>query len=141
MNSVQKMECIEARHAWCDASIYEVPPGWLDLVDDLLCRVKVSLTEADRGAVRVSLKEKFGELRASWSYARFSDEDGDADLLCSSEGIAEIERITDEYEEMSHKVCQVCGGPAETMSNRGWMATVCAEHLEGRRKVNAYHGD
>ncbi len=88
----------------------QIGKGWLPLVVAL----DVVLAEKYPDYTINQCKEKFGGLRF---YAGGIDEDG--------------QRIINEYENESFKICDVCGKPGETIPlGRGWMATRCKEHAE-----------
>lgn len=78
-----------------------------DLRDDLL---RTGYLEEFR---ITQIKEKYGELRFYVSAAHHSTYD-----------------IIHRYEKLSHKVCMICGNPAELKWVNGWADTICDECWE-----------
>lgn len=66
----------------------------------------------DSRMVVVQVKEKFGGLRF---YAHSYTE--------------EARKLIDEAEDKSFTICETCGGEGKTQSPRGWLITMCDEHL------------
>lgn len=96
-----------------------VPEGWKDIVletDEMLAHI-------DPDYEIQQIKEKFGTLR----YYFYS-----ANSLSSIEGKI-MYAIASAAEAKSSNLCQECGKYGETLSDRGWVATLCREHRdEGR---------
>jgi hypothetical protein len=102
--------------------------GWYDLLDSLCYRISVHCTaqntryivETDKyefvlegdpeymQVVAAQIKEKMGELR-------FYTDGGDA----TTEGMIQM------AEQMSTRICELCGSPAKTSRDSGWWHTTC----------------
>lgn len=114
--------------AYCGA---DCPDGWKDLVLDLLDKLK--------GKCKIAqIKEKFALLTV------YVDPlDGPHEESFPSRfpfGTEEIEKLIDEAQEASAKICMVCGAPGNRGSD-GWITVLCELHrqerIEERRKWQA----
>jgi hypothetical protein len=81
--------------------------GWFDLID------KLSEKLEPMGIVAAQVKEKFGGLRF---YINPSD----------SDTIIKAQKLIQEAESKSFKICERCGKPGKT-GGRGWIRTLCDE--------------
>ena len=106
----------------------ECNDGWYDLLDSLCYRISIHCTaqntryivETDKyefvvegdpeymQVVAAQIKEKMGELR-------FYTDGGDA----TTEGMIQM------AEQMSTRICELCGSPAKTSRDSGWLHTTC----------------
>ena len=106
----------------------ECNDGWYDLLDSLCYRISIHCTaqntryivETDKyefvvegdpeymQVVAAQIKEKMGELR-------FYTDGGDA----TTEGMIQM------AEQMSTRICELCGSPAKTSRDSGWFHTTC----------------
>ena len=106
----------------------ECNDGWYDLLDTLCYRISMHchaentryIIETDKyefieegdpeymQVVAAQVKEKLGELR-------FYTDGGDA----TTEGMIQM------AEQMSTRICELCGSPAKTSRDSGWMHTTC----------------
>jgi hypothetical protein len=92
--------------------------GWRDVLERLCFRIEAALQESETfGFVRI--KQKFGVLRVDWR-AEVPDE--------TSVGIREAVNLA---AARSACTCEVCGADGRLYSERGWLATRCAEHAAG----------
>lgn len=85
-----------------------VGPGWKVLVDIL-----VNLCKKEKVSIH-QVKEKFGGLRF---YA-----DSTSDKVNSAIEAAEV---------LSYYICEECGKPG-SLSNFGWIKTLCPEHMKNK---------
>ena len=106
----------------------ECNDGWYDLLDSLCYRISIHCTaqntryivETDKyefvvegdpeymQVVAAQVKEKMGELR-------FYTDGGDV----TTEGMIQM------AEQMSTRICELCGSPAKTSRDSGWLHTTC----------------
>lgn len=114
-----KFDYIKAIHDCSDRLIkkykidnLEVPPGWGDLVDQVLLQVYV----LDPNIYISQIKEKFGGLRIYY--------------VTESKKEKELEKVVSEAEKKSYEVCQICGKPGRPAKFGSWTMTVCDYHLE-----------
>lgn len=91
-------------------------PGWFDLITDLDTRLK----RLSPDYVLEQCKSKYGGLRY---YARPADAD-DIDLQMT------FNEIIREAEDQSTSICEECGGPAQQVTLRGWIRTLCDMHTQ-----------
>lgn len=110
-----------------ESSQSDLPDGWVNLVDELCCKLttllvesyaKYPLNEEDNmiGITIDQIKEKFGGLRF---YCSFLTED--ADLW------GKATDIINEYENRSYSVCQVTGKPGTQCSVGRQVITLCED--------------
>jgi hypothetical protein len=112
----------------CMAHGIQCNDGWYDLLDSLCYRISVHcmaqntryIVETDKyefvlegdpeymQVVAAQIKEKMGELR-------FYTDGGDA----TTEGMIQM------AEQMSTRICELCGSPAKTSRDSGWFHTTC----------------
>ena len=112
----------------CMAHGIQCNDGWYDLLDSLCYRISIHCTaqntryivETDKyefvvegdpeymQVVAAQIKEKMGELR-------FYTDGGDA----TTEGMIQM------AEQMSTRICELCGSPAKTSRDSGWLHTTC----------------
>ena len=112
----------------CMAHGIQCNDGWYDLLDSLCYRISIHCTaqntryivETDKyefvvegdpeymQVVAAQIKEKMGELR-------FYTDGGDA----TTEGMIQM------AEQMSTRICELCGSPAKTSRDSGWFHTTC----------------
>ena len=112
----------------CMAHGIQCNDGWYDLLDSLCYRISMYcmaqntryIVETDKyefvlegdpeymQVVAAQIKEKMGELR-------FYTDGGDA----TTEGMIQM------AEQMSTRICELCGSPAKTSRDSGWFHTTC----------------
>ena len=105
--------------AYCGA---DCPDGWKNLVLDLLDKLK--------GKCKIAqIKEKFG-LLVVYTDPISTDQAG-------FDAVNEADKLIDEAQEASSKICEVCGAPGNRGSD-GWITVLCELHrqerIEERRK-------
>ena len=105
--------------AYCGA---DCPDGWKNLVLDLLDKLK--------GKCKIAqIKEKFG-LLVVYTDPISTDQAG-------FDAVNEADKLIDEAQEASSKICEVCGAPGNRCSD-GWITVLCELHrqerIEERRK-------
>ena len=105
--------------AYCGA---DCPDGWKDLVLNLLDKLK--------GKCKIAqIKEKFG-LLVVYTDPISTDQAG-------FDAVNEADKLIDEAQEASSKICEVCGAPGKRDSD-GWITVLCELHkqerIEERRK-------
>ena len=91
----------------------ECGDGWYDLLDKLCTEIEKHLDKNPESKDDFSIsqiKDKFGGLR-------FYHNGGDE----------ETERLIDNAEKKSYKICESCGLPAKQYSPYGWVVTLCKE--------------
>ena len=108
--------------AYCGA---DCPDGWKDLVLNLLDKLK--------GKCKIAqIKEKFG-LLVVYTDPISTDQAG-------FDAVNEADKLIDEAQEASSKICEVCGAPGKRDSD-GWITVLCELHkqerIEERRKWQA----
>lgn len=98
----------------------EIPIGWRKAFGLQMCEeiredlIKHNFLEELR---IMNIKEKFGGLRF---YVGFVPQE------------SKIFEIIDKYEDLSFKICEICGKPAETINDCGWLTTICDSCLSVR---------
>jgi hypothetical protein len=127
-----------------------VPSGWLELLDKLCAQIEAMLGPdvCSQFAV-VQIKQKFGTLRF---YYRLGDvEDVRVDLI-HPEGVkqllfdsnpalhlddlrVQLRAVVSEAEAASSNCCEKCGESAMLHEVRGWLTTLCGEHLAERKAM------
>ena len=111
---------------WREAKIgAQVNPGWEPLVDALHER----MLNLDPDVRVDQVKEKFGGLRYYFT-SEYGREEGTI-------GVA-ITKLVQMAEARSLTTCEVCGGLAmdgPTPNPRGWLNTLCPEHMEIRDRT------
>lgn len=124
MDNVEYFKRVEElmNEYWFFRCPLEFNKGWLELFEKFLEEIS-PLVESYKDSEDIYLqftlsqvKEKFGGLRIYLSFY-----------------IPELEEITDRYERLSFKVCEVCGKPGE-LSYDGWYTTLCNEHKKEREE-------
>lgn len=83
--------------------------GWYDLID------KLSEKLEPFGVVAAQVKEKFGSLRFYLNYPHHLDD----------KTFDKIREIKNEFELKSSSICENCGKPGKTISDEGWLRTIC----------------
>jgi len=92
--------------------------GWRDVLERLCARIEAALQE-DETFEFVRIKQKMGIIRVDW--------DGDvSDVTRTKIGEAINLAVA-----RSACACEICGAEGRLYSNRGWLATACAEHAAG----------
>ncbi|MFG0669434.1 hypothetical protein ACF8E6_02575 [Pseudomonas sp. xss_1] len=90
---------------------FQCGDGWHQLIDTLCASIQAR-AEATGVEVQVTqVKEKFGALR-------FYIQGGDD----------HIAGMIDLGEELSSKICEVCGKPGQKKNTQGWLITRCDAH-------------
>jgi len=92
--------------------------GWLDILERLCTRIDTAL-RADETFEFIRVKQKFGVARIDWN--------GDV----SDETRTKIGEAINLAVARSASTCEICGAQGRMYSNRGWLATACAEHAAG----------
>jgi hypothetical protein len=92
--------------------------GWRDILERLCARIENALGESEPFEF-VRIKHKFGILRIDW--------DGEV----SDKARMRIGGAVDLAVARSACSCEICGAEGRLYSNRGWLATRCAEHAAG----------
>lgn len=95
-----------------------VPPGWVNLVDELL--ESLNKIPGWKNSAVSQIKEKFGGLRF---YIDVRDAGGNVYSFSQSEAYALIVKA----ERDSTTICDQCGKPGK-LSGKGWLATLCEAH-------------
>jgi hypothetical protein len=91
--------------------------GWQDILERLCTRIENTL-RVDETFEFIRIKQKFGIARIDW--------DGDV----SDETRTKIGEAINLAVARSACACEICA-EGRLYSNRGWLATVCAEHTAG----------
>jgi len=86
----------------------ECNDGWFDIIFDLCNKITPLAAEIKEFQV-IQIKEKFGGLR-----------------FYVSHGNEEIHTIIQDAEELSFKICEICGEPGTLRG--GWLKTLCDKH-------------
>jgi hypothetical protein len=92
--------------------------GWRDVLERLCARIEAALQEGET-FVFVRIKQKMGIIRVDW--------DGEV----SDETRIRIVDAVNLAVARSASACEICGAEGRLYSNRGWLATACAEHAAG----------
>jgi hypothetical protein len=88
------------------------------LINDLCAKIQQHIDSTAESisptqqVVATQVKEKYGSLRFYYK--------GGNDI---------IDEMVDTAEFLSLNICDVCGGPAQSVSQRGWAQTRCNKHL------------
>jgi len=98
-------------------------PGWITLVDELLCELQGRLGNNERIQI-VQVKEKFGRLRLHFGTIGIPDE-----RLFLFKGPIE------EAEAKSAKTCIFCGDKG-SMTNNGWISPRCPSHVDAEMDLD-----
>jgi len=94
----------------------ECGDGWYDLIDNLCGTIQSYIDMNHKPQMEfVQVKEKFGTLRL---YTNGAEDELIRGMIWFAE-------------ELSGKICEVCGKPG-TINNNGWISCLCEEH----RKVD-----
>jgi hypothetical protein len=88
-----------------DQFYFEIDEGWYDLIDKMCGEIVVLGGSVGKFS---QIKSKYGTLR-----------------VYMDEHHSEVEDIISRYETLSGKVCEVCGEPAESTKQNGWIMTLC----------------
>ncbi len=91
----------------------ECRDGWYNLIDGLCSKI----LEVDSEVIAVQVKEKFGGLRFYIGGVK-------------REVSEKIYSIIDEYEELSYKICEICGKVGKLNNEGYWLKTRCNIHWE-----------
>jgi hypothetical protein len=94
--------------------------GWRDVVERLCARIENALGDGETFEF-VRLTQKVGILRVVW--------DGEV----SEQTKVRIGEAVNLAVARSACSCEICGAEARLYSNRGWLATRCADHRAGDR--------
>lgn len=96
----------------------ETGDGWYPLLAGLFDQMNALSKRSGTKFVARQIKEKFGTLRVYFTCALSGDPEASviADLLI------------DAAERLSGSLCEICGAPAENVSKKGWLKTVCSLH-------------
>lgn len=87
--------------------------GWFPLVENMIEEIKKAIDEKPAENFNFQqIKQKFGALR----------------VYCTHDARQDIAAIIRKYEDLSVKVCEICGGPGEQTSN-GWISVKCPSHI------------
>ncbi len=113
--------------------------GWYGLVDRLCADIERAAGPEGCQQIEVrQIKEKFGMLRVYLAHLGQSDvrvdvlaQGGAASFRAApprSDRVREVQRLVDAAEGASSRICEECGRPGRTLSDRGWRLTRCDEH-------------
>jgi hypothetical protein len=99
--------------------------GWYHIIDRLCLFLTTLENKTNCEIIAQQVKEKFGGLRFYYYIAKGNEKDFDI-----------INKLIWAIEELSFKVCEICGNSG-TLCRRGtWYKTLCEEHMtEGYEKV------
>lgn len=86
---------------------YPVGPGWWPLLDEMVEKLRALDPE-----VELMFKEKHGTCQINYCTE-------------SSEHFNAIRKLTDEAENASKTICEICGQPGYLRNDHGWMQTLC----------------
>lgn len=116
-NYDKRQKEIEAKYPWFTACSFEVPFGWIDLVEQCCEELEPILRKNNMydAYMIFQVKEKFGSLR--W-YANYED--------------VEINNILNRYEVISTKICVECGAQA-TRTSKEWIGHYCDKCYKERK--------
>lgn len=92
--------------------------GWRDILERLCTRIENTLRNGEAFEF-VRIKQKFGIARFNW-YGGASEETA-----------TRIHEAVNLAVARSACTCEICGAEGRLYSNRGWLATRCAEHAAG----------
>ncbi len=93
---------------------FECDDGWFDLIDSLCYSIQWSIANCGVPPVRVKqVKEKMGSLRFHYR--------GGNDVTRGMKAMAE---------NMSARICEVCGSPGVLRENSRYIRTVCESHAD-----------
>ena len=108
---------LEGKYNFVDRPI-ECGPGWDKILDELFFVIKKNIDTKviDISFKIIQVKEKWGTLRV---YTNWGDD--------------HIWQLISQYEELTHRVCELCGEPGE-LRIKGWMSTLCNSCNEKRYK-------
>ena len=113
----------------CLPGMVAIEPGWIEILERLLERIEST------GAVKhlrfswVSIQEKYGELRAEWTF------DTSIPRAALERHLGPVSAVIDSAELESTWTCQICSLPATNDEYLGWHMTLCAAHGALRRAV------
>lgn len=110
------------------AHLFEIPYGWLHVIEDLLAHVDVVIARHENiEFIFTQLKEKFGGGRFYYSlYNKLEDEEAIDDLFDALSDV--VASVVDNYEDLAGYTCQVCGAPGFTEHIKVWTYTLCKAH-------------
>ena len=95
-----------------------VEDGWRALIEELCRRLDEIAAATARGELALhGIDEKYGELRIDWSCLDLSDEQH-----------AAIQRVVDNIEQRSRRICGICGCPGVVTERAGWLSARCERH-------------
>lgn len=108
--------------------------GWYNLIGELCKKIseRYKLDGKEPDIFIEEIKEKYGALRVEYSHGHFSGDNDDPDKKAALE--KDIESLTDEYEEKSKTVCEICGAAGEIRSDLPWIQTLCGSCYTERLK-------
>jgi hypothetical protein len=92
--------------------------GWRDVIERLCTRIENALQDGETFEF-VRIKQKLGIARFDWD-GEVSDKTGIRIAEAVNLAVAR-----------SACTCEICGAEGRLYSNRGWLATRCAEHAAG----------
>ncbi len=93
---------------------FECGDGWFELIYNLSRDITVyCIKENIKMPEVIQVKEKFGSLRF---YIQFGDDN--------------ISRMIRDAEQLSSKICEVCGENGDTKAINFWYSTLCKKHIE-----------
>lgn len=90
---------------------FQCGDGWHQLIDTLCASIQARVEASGVEAQATQVKEKFGGLR-------FYIQGGDD----------QISGMIDLAEDLSEKICEVCGNPGKKKNVQGWLITRCDAH-------------
>ena len=113
-----------------------VPPGWLDLFEQLCHEIDQALTTREkRSFYWTDVKARLGTLRMAWAGYRSAlrlDRAPEAMGRDRIEGttLDLVTALIRKAEKLSEKTCLFCGRPGRLRAGIGWATTTCEEHKD-----------
>lgn len=106
----------------------ELPEGWHDIGTQMCDELMIALGKYADDFIILQLKEKFNEIRLYWGWVdrEYTDEENEEVTTIHHK----IGKILKKYAEISYNTCTVCGKPATTIVDTGWIVSYCDECSE-----------
>jgi hypothetical protein len=129
------------RGAFPDIASY-LSPGWYQLVDRLCTDIEAALGDACAMFEVLQVKEKFGGLRFYYRLQGASDLHIDLQSPIgvdtvkshtpSDETADRVRCLVQKAEADSKLLCEKCGASSKVHNLKGWLVTLCEQHLAER---------